>query len=73
MVLTFDPDRTLLLSKDLFFVERKKELLVIEPSAFLTPIHRRKTFMAGRVVGRLAEMIPAAISIAVQPTVGASV
>jgi hypothetical protein len=34
---------------------------------------RRNTFKAGSMVGRFVEMIPAAISIAVQPTVGARV
>jgi hypothetical protein len=43
------------------------------PFLLLIPSVRRKTFNAGSIVGRFAEMMPAAISMAVHPTVGASV
>jgi len=44
-----------------------------DPFWLLIPTIRRKMFSAGNMVGRQAETIPAAISIAVQPTVGARV
>lgn len=43
------------------------------PFLLRMPSERRNTFKAGSMVGRFAEMIPAAISIAVHPTVGARV
>lgn len=43
------------------------------PFLLRMPKVRRNTFSAGNMVGRLAEIIPAAISIAVHPTVGARV
>jgi len=43
------------------------------PFLLLMPSVRRNTFNAGNMVGRFAEMIPAAISMAVHPTVGARV
>jgi len=43
------------------------------PFLLLMPSMRRNTFNAGSMVGRFAEMMPAAISMAVHPTVGARV
>lgn len=43
------------------------------PFLLLMPSERKNTFRAGNIVGRFAEMMPAAISIAVHPTVGARV
>jgi hypothetical protein len=49
------------------------ELRFRDPFWLLIPTTRRNTFSAGSMVGRQAETMPAAISIAVQPTVGARV
>jgi len=60
---------------DLSPFERKglEELLRELPLLLLMPSVRRNTFNAGSIVGRFAEMMPAAISMAVHPTVGARV
>jgi hypothetical protein len=61
---------------DLSLVDRNgfEEPPVREVPSLLSMLRvRRNTFKAGSMVGRFVEMIPAAISIAVQPTVGARV
>lgn len=60
---------------DLSPFERKglEELLRELPFLLLMPSIRRNTFNEGSIVGKFAEIIPAAISMAVHPTVGARV